>query len=145
MEVEQIIYKAKDGRLFTDPLACEEYEKKLGIIPGTIGELVSILEKERNQEHQVSIMIMYFDKEKGVQLLPYISFQISDDEDDPLSFEKDKIAKVGSVVKALKKLPQDAPAQWMGWTIESFNAETCSLCCNCNLELFKIANQDTKK
>ena len=46
MEIDTIIYKAKDGRTFTDPLKCEEYEKNLGAINGSIGELVKILEEK---------------------------------------------------------------------------------------------------
>lgn len=32
-----VIYKAKDGRLFRDPYECEQYEKRLGSKPGTVG------------------------------------------------------------------------------------------------------------
>ena len=45
MEVEKIIYKAKDGRLFYDPLECEDYEKTIGILPGSVGDLINELEK----------------------------------------------------------------------------------------------------
>jgi hypothetical protein len=32
-----ITYTAKDGRRFNDPYECEEYEKRLGTEPGTVG------------------------------------------------------------------------------------------------------------
>jgi hypothetical protein len=32
-----VIYTAKDGRRFHDPYECEEYEKRLGTEPGTVG------------------------------------------------------------------------------------------------------------
>lgn len=32
-----ITYTAKDGRQFNDPYKCEEYEKRLGTEPGTVG------------------------------------------------------------------------------------------------------------
>ena len=32
-----ITYTAKDGRQFNDPYECEEYEKRLGTEPGTVG------------------------------------------------------------------------------------------------------------
>jgi len=32
-----VIYTAKDGRRFSDPYECEEYEKRLGTEPGTVG------------------------------------------------------------------------------------------------------------
>ena len=31
-----VIYTAKDGRRFSDPFECEEYEKRLGTRPGTV-------------------------------------------------------------------------------------------------------------
>lgn len=45
MEIATIYYKAKDGRLFTDPLKCEEYEKTIGILDGSVGALIEALEK----------------------------------------------------------------------------------------------------
>lgn len=45
MEIDTIYYKAKDGRLFTDPLKCEAYEKTIGIMPGTVGALINALEE----------------------------------------------------------------------------------------------------
>ena len=32
-----VVYKAKDGMQFSDPFKCEEYEKRLGSEPGTVG------------------------------------------------------------------------------------------------------------
>ena len=32
-----VVYTAKDGRRFSDPFECEEYEKRLGTQPGTVG------------------------------------------------------------------------------------------------------------
>lgn len=42
MEIDTI-YRAKDGRTFTDPLKCEDYEKTLGILKGSVGDLVNML------------------------------------------------------------------------------------------------------
>ena len=135
MEIDTIIYKAKDGRTFTDPLKCEEYEKNLGVIPGTIGELVKILE-EKNPDHLVCLLVMSWDKEKKqIQMDPFLSVKIADD-DDTMAFEKDRIVKVKSVLKYLRKLPQDAQAQWMGWVTESFTAEMCTTLSSCNPRLF---------
>ena len=43
MEVSTIIYKAKDGKLFYDPLECEQYEKTIGILPGSIADMVQFV------------------------------------------------------------------------------------------------------
>lgn len=144
MEIDTIIYKAKDGRTFTDPLKCEEYEKMLGVIPGTIGELVKILEG-RNPDHQTCLMVMWWNEEKRLtEMEPYLSAKIADN-DDPMAFEKDRIVKVKTAINCLKKLPQDAKAQWMGWTTESFAAETATITCSCNSSLFDVINKRNKK
>ena len=143
MEIDTIIYKAKDGRTFTDPLKCEEYEKHLGVINGSIGELVKILEKY-SPEHQVCLLVMWWDKEKKkIQMEPCLSVKIADD-DDAMAFEKDRIVKVKSVLKYLRKLPQDAQAQWMGWVTESFTAEMCTAVSSCNPRLFDTINNKKK-
>jgi len=141
MEIDTIIYKAKDGRTFTDPLKCEEYEKNLGVIPGSIGELVKILEK-KNPDHLVHLLVMWWDKEKKqIQMEPYLSVKIADD-DDPMAFEKDLIVKVKTALKYLRKLPQDEQAQWMGWVTESFAADMCTVLANTNRGLFDTINNN---
>ena len=141
MEIDTIIYKAKDGRIFTDPLKCEEYEKNLGVIPGTIGELVKILEKY-SPEHQVCLLVMWWDKEKKkIQMEPLLSVKIADD-DDAMAFEKDRIIKVKSALKYLRKLPQDEQAQWMGWVTESFAADMCTVLADTNRGLFDTINNN---
>lgn len=139
MEIDTIIYKAKDGKTFTDPLKCEEYEKHLGVISGSIGELVKILE-DKNPDYQVCLMVMWWDKEKKrIQMEPCLSVKIADDDD---AFEKDRIVKVKSALKYLRKLPQDAQAQWMGWVTESFTAEMCIAVSSCNPRLFDTINNN---
>ena len=141
MEIDTIIYKAKDGRTFTDPLKCEEYEKHLGVINGSIGELVKILE-EKNPDHQVCLMVMWWDKEKKqIQMEPCLSVKIADD-DDALAFEKDRVVKVKSALKYLSCLPQDAQAQWIGWVTESFTADMCTVVSSCNPRLFDTINNN---
>jgi hypothetical protein len=141
MEIDTIIYKAKDGRTFTDPLKCEEYEKNLGVIPGSIGELIKILEKY-SPEHQVCLLVMWWDKEKKkIQMEPLLSVKIADD-DDAMAFEKDRIIKVKSALKYLRKLPQDEQAQWMGWVTESFAADMCTVMANTNPRLFDTINNN---
>ena len=40
----KMIYYAKDGMRFDDPIKCAEYERNLGTLPGTVGELKKTLE-----------------------------------------------------------------------------------------------------
>ena len=39
-----MIYYAKDGTQFDDPIKCAEYERTIGVIPGTTGQLKQALE-----------------------------------------------------------------------------------------------------
>ena len=58
MEIDSIFYKAKDGRIFTDPLKCEEYEKTIGILPGSVGDLIRELEKLNPAEYIDAIVMI---------------------------------------------------------------------------------------
>lgn len=53
MEIDTIFYKAKDGRIFTDPLECEEYEKTIGIVKGSAADFIRYLEKVYKPETYV--------------------------------------------------------------------------------------------
>lgn len=44
MEIATIYYKAKDGRIFTDPLECEQYEKTIGILKGSVAAMLQDVE-----------------------------------------------------------------------------------------------------
>ena len=46
-------YMAKDGKMFNDPLECEEYEKGLGIVPGSVADIISYLNKQCKPESYV--------------------------------------------------------------------------------------------
>lgn len=44
----QMIYYAKDGMRFDDPVKCAEYERGLGVMPGTIGDMKKTLEPRKD-------------------------------------------------------------------------------------------------
>lgn len=59
MEIDTIYYKAKDGRLFTDPLKCEQYEKTIGILPGSIADMVQHIKENIGDAKYVSGAVYY--------------------------------------------------------------------------------------
>lgn len=59
MEVSTIIYKAKDGRIFTDPLECEQYEKTIGIVSGSIADMVQYVKDNAGDAKYVSGAVYY--------------------------------------------------------------------------------------
>lgn len=53
MEIDTILYRAKDGRIFEDPMKCEEYEKTIGILSGSCADVIRYLE----EKHKPSIYV----------------------------------------------------------------------------------------
>ena len=51
-----ITYTAKDGRRFNDPYECEEYEKRLGTEPGTVGRARIDLKEIGESEYVFGIL-----------------------------------------------------------------------------------------
>lgn len=53
-----MIYYAKDGMRFDDPIKCAEYERTLGTLPGTIGELKKNLEPYKDQ-YAIGLLVVW--------------------------------------------------------------------------------------
>lgn len=45
MRIKKIMYEAKDGAVFWDPIECQEYEKRIGFIPGSVADVIRSLEE----------------------------------------------------------------------------------------------------
>lgn len=143
MEVEKIIYKAKDGRLFYDPLECEDYEKSLDVIPNSIGDLINNLEKEHVQGGYMTGIIMV--KEANVQTTLYTECTTNIDKylEDYVNVENLKeeqrylTAKVDDVVKFLKRLDKDWPCQYMIVYSKNIDFQRPGVMANHNKEVWK--------
>lgn len=59
MEIDTIYYKAKDGRIFTDPLECEQYEKTIGIVSGSIADMLRHIKENVGDCKYVSGAVYY--------------------------------------------------------------------------------------
>lgn len=59
MEIDSIFYKAKDGRIFTDPLECEQYEKTIGIVSGSIADMLRHVKENADDAKYVSGAVYY--------------------------------------------------------------------------------------
>ena len=119
MEVEKIIYKAKDGRLFYDPLECEDYEKSLGVLPNSIGDLINQLEKEHVKGGYMTGIVMIKETNGQTSIYAESTVNIDDKLEDYVNVENLKeeqrylTAEVDNVVKFLKKKDKDLPCQYM--------------------------------
>ena len=120
--MEAIInYKAKDGRTFTDPLECEEYEKTLGVIPGSVGDLIQELEKRNPNDYIFGIVLIKGNDITNVilraticldgKLEDYVNLENLTEEQRYLS------ETIGILLRTLRKMDKDAPCQW--WIVHS--------------------------
>ena len=119
MEIATIYYKAKDGRIFTDPLECEEYEKTIDIVKGSAADFIRYLEKVYKPETYVS-GIVYLRTPDGkknimtchtfccdVQLATFVNV------DDLAPEQRYIITTIEDVIRFLKKFDKDSPVQYM--------------------------------
>lgn len=116
MEVATIIYKAKDGRTFTDPLECEEYEKTLGILPNSVGYLVQLLEKRKANDYIFGIVLIKENDKCSVYTKATVCLDnILEDYVNPenLTEEQRYLSEtIGEFLAILRKRDKDAPCQW---------------------------------
>lgn len=119
MEIDTIYYKAKDGRLFTDPLKCEDYEKTLGILPGSVADLISQMEKLIKPESYIFgiVFVRMPDGQKRFyvrctccvddQLESFVNVK-------DLTWEQRYLYETaGDFMETLRRIDKDAPCQYM--------------------------------
>lgn len=71
MKIETI-YIAKDGTRFADPLICQDYEKNLAKIPGTVG-CTKLELKALGEDKYVTGMLKVKSEEKGLQFHHFVT------------------------------------------------------------------------
>lgn len=57
MEAE-VYYVAKDGRRFTDPLKCEDYEKTVGVLKNSVADVMLELDKHDENDYIFGIVMI---------------------------------------------------------------------------------------
>ena len=140
MEIAEIYYKAKDGKLFTDPLKCEDYEKTLGILPGSVGQLIQELEKLGSDTY---IFCIVYVKEKTCKTI-YCRYTACCDSvlEDYVNVENLSEGKrylyetVEEFVNMLKKTDKDYPCQWMISFSENIDFKNPGIMSNFNREVW---------
>lgn len=146
MEVASIIYKAKDGRLFHDPLECEEYEKTIGILPGTVGALIKNLE-ELDEKAYISGLVLV--KEEGCTCIYKREVVCCDclledfvNVNDLTEEQRYIYETVGSFIKELKKTNKDYPCQYMLEYSSNISMKPCGVMANHNQEVWDKKNKE---
>lgn len=110
-------YIAKDGKSFDDPMECQEYEKTIGILSGSVGELIHLLDKNTKRNYYIFGVVKIRDGNKGYIYTRYtacIDYLLEDYvnvEDLPEEKRYEK-ATVGELADTLRKLDKDLPCQF---------------------------------
>lgn len=142
MEIDSIFYKAKDGRIFTDPLACEEYEKTIGIVKGSVGAMLLDVEKHMPEKKGYVAGLVQVKDGEGVKLWIYAIYCIDDRLESFVNVNnlQPEQRYVSTTVEKLfedfKDVDHDNPCQYMLLLSTGFNARDC--------EMWTIANWNQK-
>lgn len=142
MEVASIIYKAKDGRLFHDPLECEEYEKTIGILPGTVGALIKSLEELDPNDYILGIVLVMEENSSVVYrrdtvccdslLEDYVNINNLTEQ------QRYLYETVGNFIEELKNTTnKDYPCQYMLEYSSNINMTPCSVMANYNGKVWR--------
>lgn len=138
MEIAEIYYKAKDGKIFLDPLECEEYEKKIGILDGSVGDLIHTLEKVAQPKDYI-FGIALVRKPNGAanvytRCTAYIGYKLEDYVNvENLSKEQlYESATVDDLIQALKQEDKDLPCQYFLIWSENIDMHGFSMMSNHN-------------
>ena len=148
MEIDRIIYKAKDGKIFLDPLECEEYEKNIGVLQGSVGKLVIDLESHDPKEYIYGIVLVK-DGEKmtlHTRCTICVDFMLEDYVNvDNLPEEKRHVTStVGELLLMLKMLDKDLPCQYFLLFSDNIKLNHPGAMANYNQDAW-IKNDDKKK
>ena len=119
MEIAEIYYKAKDGKMFTDPLECENYEKTIGVVAGSVGDLIRTLEKEAKPTDYVLGIVMVRLPDGTANIYTRCTVCIDDKLEDYVNVnslskeQRYETTTVERLVEPLKHEDKDLPCQYM--------------------------------
>ena len=117
MEIDRIVYKAKDGKIFFDPIECEEYEKTIGVLPGSVGDLLNELDKNTSDTDYIHSIVKILDgDESRIDMRTTICVDnLLEDYVNVENLSEEKryaISTAGELKNILKEVNQDLPCQW---------------------------------
>ena len=147
MEIEKIIYKAKDGRLFDDPLKCEDYEKTVGILPGSVGDLINELEKDDKQNCYMFGVVLVREKNGTGSIYTRYTANIDyrlEDYVNVSNLTEEQLYEsttIGDFLETLKKLDKDLMCQYMIVYSHNIDLSTPGLMVNFNKEAWPKQKQ----
>ena len=137
MEIDKIIYKAKDGRIFFDPLECEDYEKTIGVLPGSVGDFIVEMEKQTKPDNFIFGIVKVQDGEMSsiyTRCTVCVDNMLEDYVNvDNLSDEKRySVSTAGELIDTMKQLDKDLPCQYFILFSEDINFKCSGIMANYN-------------
>lgn len=146
MEAE-VTYIAKDGRRFTDALQCEEYEKTIGIVPGSVADFIRNLRELPSENYISGSIMVQTNIDTGTSFQNFVSSSMDedDDESDPLFSEKSITTTVSEAIERLSKLYKpDAPCQYICLVADKVSTQKGIILANINKQIFENARRQSK-
>ena len=111
-----VIYKAKDGMRFNDPYECEEYEKRLGSEPGTVGRARIDLKALGENEYVFGLLKVKHDGIKCYRT--YVTRCVDEKLEDYVNvseLDADKrwiVSNIGNVLHDMEQYNDDDPCEY---------------------------------
>lgn len=140
MEVEAK-YIAKDGRRFDDPIECQEYEKKLGVLKGSVGEFVCTFGKVPADNYVMALILIKEDGKK--KLFAFFTLNVTDMLEDfvnPENLTEEQryySQTVGDMLSVMKKHDQDAPCEFMIFWSDTKDMRNCGIASSHNSKVWE--------
>lgn len=133
MEVDTIYYRAKDGKIFTDPLECENYEKKLGVIPGSVADIISYLNEQCKPESYLHGLVYVLEPDGSKSLYQCTTICVANKLDSFVNIENlntDQLfiaTKVKEVVEWLGRYDKDCPVHYFLCYSKNIDMSNCGV------------------
>ena len=143
MEVDTIYYRAKDGKLFTDPLECENYEKKLGVIPGSVADIISYLNEQCKPESYLHGLVYVLEPDGSKSLYQCTTVCVANKLDSFVNIENLDInqlfmaTKVKEVIEWLGRYDKDCPVHYFLCYSKNIDMSNCGVITLSNPKVWK--------
>lgn len=150
-----ITYTAKDGRRFHDPYECEEYEKRLGTDPGTVGRARIDLKDIGEQKYVFGILKVRHEGSNHYRT--YVTRCVDEKLEDYVNVSELDVDKrwirstIGEVLRDMEQYSDDDPCEYEFLYCDhlEFGKHAFGCCRTSNPELWeemeKAAKDDVKK
>lgn len=126
-------YMAKDGKMFKDPLECEEYEKGLDVIQGSVGDIINYLGKQCKPDDYVHGLVYLKEPDGTKCLFQCATFCIARMQDPFVNLENldtDQLfikTQVKEVVEWLGRHDKDCPVQYFLAYSKNIDMSNCGI------------------